>query len=80
MGEIWNVKCKEAGSKLIKIFADATMEGIQNKEKYEKKQVESFLPRVIKSSGVFDECPKTLITNPAFSEIWDQFHIYMTLF
>ena len=27
-----------------------------------------------------DECPKTLITNSRFSEIWDQFHIYMTLF
>ena len=80
MGEIWNVKCKEAGSKLIKKFAYATMEGIQNKAKCEKKQVESFLPRVIKSLGVFDECPKTLITNPGFSKIWDQFHIYMTLF
>ena len=27
-----------------------------------------------------DECPKTLITNPGFNEIWDQFHIYMTSF
>ena len=24
-----------------------------------------------------DECPKTLITNPRFSEIWDQVHIYI---
>ena len=29
-----------------------------------------------------DECPKTLITNPGFSKIWDRFHIYiyMTVF
>ena len=27
-----------------------------------------------------DECPKTLITNPGFSDIWDQFNIFMTLF
>ena len=27
-----------------------------------------------------DECPKTLITSLGFSEIWDQFHIYTTLF
>ena len=27
-----------------------------------------------------DECPKTLITNPGFSEIRDRFHIYMTVF
>ena len=24
-----------------------------------------------------DEFPKTLITNPGFSEIWDRFHIYI---
>ena len=27
-----------------------------------------------------DECPKTLITNPGFSEIRDRFHIYTTVF
>ena len=34
------VKCKEVGSKLIKKFADATMEGIQKKAKCEKQHVE----------------------------------------
>ena len=27
-----------------------------------------------------DKCPKTLITNPGFSKIWDQFHIYDFVF
>ena len=29
---------------------------------------------------IFDECPKTLITNLGFSEIIDRFHIYMVVF
>ena len=58
LGDIWNVKFKEVGSEPIKKFIDATMEGIQKKSNVRRSRLSkssfvAFLPRVMKSLGVF---------------------------
>ena len=53
---------------------------INNGRSQHYKLLQQWYEEDVKPSSRDDECPKTLITNPGFSEIWDRFLICMTSF